>query len=201
MGRTGQMGSQPDLSILPSLLSAMLGSCSPSLFGHSRNKGWDVDKRGPNMQSSSKGEYSTFLQTLEELHLEYTMDAMMITNIRDKDEDEENDRPREIYYLILENYVKMFVMLRGIHGKQWEEFLQVDAQRRQQRMRQPMAASGFRGYKQDGYSKYEYTVGIPNVSNNMPMDLRVRYPDDGSVVGPVTQSPTNLAIPDILDVF
>ncbi|GKA71406.1 hypothetical protein Tco_0777545 [Tanacetum coccineum] len=152
MGRTGQMGSQPDLSILPSLLSAMLGSCSPSLSGHSRNKGWDVDKRGPNMQSSSKGDYSTFLQTLEELHLEYTMDAM----------------------------------------KAREEFLQVDAQRRQQRMRQPMAASGFRGYKQDGYSKYEYTVGIPNVSNNMPMDLRVRYPDDGSVVGPVTQSPTNL---------
>nr|GEV35037.1 long chain acyl-CoA synthetase 1-like [Tanacetum cinerariifolium] len=107
-----------------------------------------------------KGDYSTFLQTLEELHLEYTMDAMTAREMR-------------------ENYVKMFVMLRGMHGKQWEEFLQVDAQRRQQRMHQPMAAYGFRGYKQDGYSKYEYTVGIPYVSNNMPMDLRVRYPDDG----------------------
>nr|GEW55157.1 hypothetical protein [Tanacetum cinerariifolium] len=39
-----------------------------------------------------------------------------------------------------ENYMKKFVMLLGMYGKQWEESLQVDAQRRQQRMRQPIAA-------------------------------------------------------------
>ena len=55
--------------------------------------------------------------------------------------------------------------------------IQVDAQRRQQRVRQPMAASGLGGYKQVSYSEYDNTVGNPCASNNMPMDLRVRYPD------------------------
>lgn len=68
-------------------------------------------------------------------------------------------------------------MMRAMHGKQWEEFLQVDAQRRQQRALQQMVATGFDGYRQDNYSEYENPVANSYGAVNMPMDLRVRYPD------------------------
>lgn len=146
-----------------------------SYDGHS-HKGWDADKRGPDFpQSSSKGDYSTFPPTLEELHLEYNRDAMELTKIRDKEEDEENNIHREAVREMRENYTKKFAMLRAMHAKQREEFLQHDAQ---QRVRQHMAASGYSGYKQDSYPEYENAAGNPYTSTHvMPMDLRVRYPD------------------------
>ncbi|KVI12550.1 uncharacterized protein LOC112507376 isoform X2 [Cynara cardunculus var. scolymus] len=158
------------------------GGAHSSYDGHShsravhRNKGWDADKRGPDLQSSSKGDYSTFPQTLEDLHLEYKKDAMEMTKIRDKEEDEENNRHRETVREMRENYMKRFAMLRAMHAKQWEEFLQLDAQQREQRVRQHMPTSGFDGYKQDSYSEYDNAVGNPYAAN-MQMDLRVRYSD------------------------
>ncbi|KAD3068718.1 hypothetical protein R6Q59_017259 [Mikania micrantha] len=149
------------------------GGVHASYDGH-RNKAWDADKRRPDLQSSSKGDFSTFPQTLEELYLEYNRDAMEITKIRDKEEDEENYRHRESVREMRENYMKRFAMMRAMHAKQWEEFLQVDAQRRQQSERRHMAAPGFDGYKQ---SEYGNVVGNPYGGGNMPMDLRVRYPD------------------------
>ncbi|KAK9055873.1 hypothetical protein SSX86_026960 [Deinandra increscens subsp. villosa] len=149
------------------------GGAHDSYDSH-RNKGWDADKHGPDSQSSGKGGYSTFPQTLEELHLEYNRGAMEITRIRDKEHDGENNRHRETLREIRENYMKRFAMTRAMHAKQWEEFLQMDAQRRQERERRHMAASGFGGYKQ---SEYGDTVGNPYSGGNMPMDLRGRYPD------------------------
>nr|KAJ0189376.1 hypothetical protein LSAT_V11C800454450 [Lactuca sativa] len=130
-----------------------------------RNKGW-VD--GTDKQSSSNGP-----QTLEDLHLEYQRDAMDITEIRDKEEDEENNRHRQAVREMREDYMKRFGMVRAMHAKQWEEFLQVEAQRRQQ---PPPPASGFGGYKQDGYPEYE-SSGYGGGTGNMGMDSRVRYPD------------------------
>ncbi|KAI3741736.1 hypothetical protein L1987_59410 [Smallanthus sonchifolius] len=145
------------------------GGAHGSYDGH-RNKAWDADKRGPDLQSSSKGDYATFPHTLEELHLEYNKDAMEIMKIRDKEEDEENNRHREAVREVRENYMKRFVMVRAMHAKQWDEFLQLDAQRQQQRERRHMAASGFGGYKQ---SEYENAVGNPYGGGNMPSDLRI----------------------------
>ncbi|CAH1434196.1 unnamed protein product [Lactuca virosa] len=125
-----------------------------------RNKGWvDGDK-----QSSSNSP-----QTLEDLQLEYKRDAMEMTQIRDKEEDEENNRHRQAVREMREDYMKRFGMVRAMHAKQWEEFLQVEAQRRQQPPPPPPPpASGFGGYKQDGYPEYE------NSGYGGGMDLRPR---------------------------
>ncbi|KAI3800889.1 hypothetical protein L1987_28988 [Smallanthus sonchifolius] len=150
-----------------------IGGAHGSYDGH-RNKAWDADKRGADLQSSSKGDYATVPHTLEELHLEYNKDETEIMKIRDKEEDEENNRHREAVREMRENYMNRFVMVRAMHAKQWDEFLHLDAQRWQQRERRHMASSGFGGYKQ---SEYENAVGNPYGGGNMPVDLRSRYPD------------------------
>lgn len=58
-----------------------------------------------------------------------------------------------------DNYMKKLASIRGTHGKQWEEFLQHDVQRRQQqtRSRQQLSAdAGFDGYKQPPAYPPEY---------------------------------------------
>lgn len=48
------------------------------------------------MQSGHKLDCPGFPQTLEELELEYERDAMDLGRIRDKEEDEENYKHREV---------------------------------------------------------------------------------------------------------
>lgn len=79
-----------------------------------------------------------------------------------------------------ENYTKKLAHLRDTHAKQWDEFLQLDAQqRRQQQVHQQMAASGFAGYKQHNYSEYE--GGSVNShyegANLAALDSRSKYPN------------------------
>ena len=77
-----------------------------------------------------------------------------------------------------ENHIKKLAILRGTHTKQWEEFLQWDAQRRQQQARQQMSASGFGAYKQQAYSEYDSSsVNAHYAGANLPMDSRGRYPN------------------------
>ncbi|KAK3000129.1 hypothetical protein RJ639_023885 [Escallonia herrerae] len=158
--------------------------------GHSQNggvyrtDGWDSERRGPDVQTVDRVDFPAFSQRLEELELEYKMEAMDFAKIRDKDEDEENYKHRELHELkavreMRENYMKKLAMLRGMHAKQWEEFLQLDAQRRQQQLaRQQISTSGFGGYKQPGYSEYESSAGNPHYAGpNITMDSRGRYPN------------------------
>ncbi|XP_015572440.1 uncharacterized protein LOC8267309 isoform X2 [Ricinus communis] len=152
-----------------------------SYDGHShtvgyRNDGWDTERQGPDLQSGRQFEYATFPQTLEELELEFNREAMELGRIRDKDEDEENIKHREIVREMRENYMKKLAILRGTHARQWEEFLQLDAQRRQQQARQQMPASGFSGYKQPTYSDYDSSSANPHYSGaGLPMESRTRY--------------------------
>lgn len=77
-----------------------------------------------------------------------------------------------------ENYIKKSAILRDTHTKQWEEFLQFDAQRRQQQVRQQMSASSFGAYKQQGYSEYDGpSVHAHYAGAGLPMDSRGRYPN------------------------
>ncbi|MBA0845587.1 hypothetical protein Goarm_022499, partial [Gossypium armourianum] len=77
-----------------------------------------------------------------------------------------------------ENYIKKSAILRDTHTKQWEEFLQFDAQRRQQQARQQMSASSFGAYKQQGYSEYDGpSVHAHYAGAGLPMDSRGRYPN------------------------
>uniref|UniRef100_A0A5B7C190 CCHC-type domain-containing protein n=1 Tax=Davidia involucrata TaxID=16924 RepID=A0A5B7C190_DAVIN len=160
------------------------GNSYNSYDGHSqrvgayRTDGWDSERRGSDMQSGRKFEYTAFPQTLEELELEYKREAMDLGEIRDKEEDEENYKHREAVREMRENYMKKLAILRGMHAKQWEEFLQLDAQRRQQRARQKMSTSGFGGYKQPSYPEYDSSAGNPHYAGaNLPMDSRGRYPN------------------------
>ncbi|XP_012082929.1 uncharacterized protein LOC105642644 isoform X2 [Jatropha curcas] len=145
--------------------------------GGYRNEGWDAERRGPDMQSGRQFEYQTFPQTLEELELEYKREAMELGRIRDKEEEEENYKHRETIREMRENYMKKLAILRGTHTRQWEEFLQLDAQRRQQ-ARQQMPASGFSGYKQHAFSDYDGSSANPHYTGaGLPMDSRARYPN------------------------
>lgn len=74
--------------------------------------------------------------------------------------------------------MKKLSILRVEHAKQWEEFLQIDAVRRQQLAGQRMSASGFGGYNQQSYQEYDNSAGNPHYSGpNMPMEPRGRYPN------------------------
>ncbi|KAK8630841.1 hypothetical protein V6N13_079612 [Hibiscus sabdariffa] len=152
--------------------------------GHNRNMGayrtdgWDTERRGSDLQSGNQFEYHAFPQTLDELELEYKREAMELGRIRDKEEDEENYKHRETIKEMRESYIKKSAILRDTHTKQWEEFLQMDAQRRQQHARQQMSASGFGGYKQQAYSEYDgSSVHAHYAGASLPMDSR------GSVTG------------------
>lgn len=77
-----------------------------------------------------------------------------------------------------ENYMKKLALLRSIHAKQWEEFLQLDAQRRQQQAHQQISASGFGGYKQHSFPDYDSSSANPHYAGgNLAMDTRNRFPN------------------------
>lgn len=62
-----------------------------------RNDGWESDKKGSDVQSARQFDYPAVPQTLEELELEYKREAMEFGRIRDKEEDEENYKHREVW--------------------------------------------------------------------------------------------------------
>ncbi|KAJ4969251.1 hypothetical protein NE237_015952 [Protea cynaroides] len=145
-------------------------------MGVHRTDGWDSEGRGPDMFSGHKSEYPSYPQTLEELELEYKREAMELGKIRDKGEDEENNKHREAIREMRENYMKKLASVRSMHTKQWEEFLQLGIQRRQ-RARQHMSASGFVGYSHPNYSDYDRLSGNPSFAgSNLSTDSRDRYP-------------------------
>ncbi|KAJ4957071.1 hypothetical protein NE237_013854 [Protea cynaroides] len=144
-------------------------------MGVHKSDGWEPERR-PDMLSGHKFEYPTHPQTLEELEVEYKREAMELGRIRDKEEDEENYKHREAVREMRENYMKKLAILRGMHAKQWDEFLLLDIQLRQ-RARQHMSASGCGGYNYPNYSDYDRSSGNPPFAGvNLPMDSRGRYP-------------------------
>ncbi|KAK8320249.1 hypothetical protein V6Z11_A12G024000 [Gossypium hirsutum] len=68
-----------------------------------RTEGWDTERRGSDLQSGNQFEYHAFPQTLDELELEFKIEAMELGRIRDKEEDEENYKHRkdrgEVFHL------------------------------------------------------------------------------------------------------
>ncbi|XP_031098214.1 uncharacterized protein LOC116002250 isoform X1 [Ipomoea triloba] len=164
---------------------SFLANSYNSRDGHSQSRGayrtdgWNAEPRLSDMKSGHNVEYPAFLQTLEEIELEYRREADDLGRIRDKEEDEENHKHREVVREIRENYMKNLGILRGAYAKQREEFVQRDAQRRLQQANQHMPTSGFgHPYNQTGYPEYENSAGNAHYSGpNMPMDSRSRYPN------------------------
>ncbi|KAM6558845.1 uncharacterized protein LOC115708270 [Cannabis sativa] len=104
-------------------------------MGAYRTDGWHSERKGPDMQSGPQYDHPAF-PTLEELEMEFKKEAMELVKIRDKEEDDENKKHREAITEMRENYMKKLGNLRRIHAKQWEDFLQLDAQRRGQQQQQ-----------------------------------------------------------------
>ncbi|KAK5774964.1 hypothetical protein PVK06_042828 [Gossypium arboreum] len=65
-------------------------------MGAYRTEGWDTEKWGSDLQSYNQFDYHAFPQTLDELKLEFKREAMELGRIRDKEEDEENYKHREL---------------------------------------------------------------------------------------------------------
>lgn len=81
--------------------------------------------------------------------------------------------------------MKKLAILRVEHAKQWEEFLQLDARRRQQLAGQHVSASGFGSYNQQSYQEYENSAGNPHYSvPNVPVEPRGRYPNPMDIYHP-----------------
>nr|XP_024928626.1 uncharacterized protein LOC107417191 isoform X1 [Ziziphus jujuba var. spinosa]XP_024928627.1 uncharacterized protein LOC107417191 isoform X1 [Ziziphus jujuba var. spinosa] len=161
-----------------------LGNSYNSYDGHDqtmgayRTDGWDSERRGSDIHSGRQFDYPAFPQTLEELEMEFKKEAIKLGRIRDKEEDEENYKHREAIRDMGENYMKKLALMRGMHAKQWEEFLQLDAQRRQQQAHQQLSASGFGGYKQKTFPDYDGPSANPHYGGaNIAMDSRNRFPN------------------------
>lgn len=69
--------------------------------------------------------------------------------------------------------MKKLSMVRETQASEWEKFLQLDANRRQQqKARQQFPGSGFGGYKQQGFSDYESPTNLHYGGSNIHMDSR-----------------------------
>ncbi|KAG8374731.1 hypothetical protein BUALT_Bualt10G0026400 [Buddleja alternifolia] len=157
------------------------GNSYNSYEGHSQNRdgfrmdGWKTDRGGSNMQFGRNFDYPSFPQTLEELELQYKREAMELARIRDKEEDEENCKHREAVREIRESYMTKVGVLKDTHANMWEEFLQVEGQRRQPAS-QHFSASGFAVYKQQSYPEFNNSSGDAHQSGTS-IHSRARYPN------------------------
>ncbi|CAL0302376.1 unnamed protein product [Lupinus luteus] len=147
-------------------------------MGAYRNGGWDSHRRESGIQPGHQFDHNASCQTLEELELEYKKEASELMKIRDREEDEENFKHREAVRDLRENYMNKAAMLRVTHAKQWEEFLQVDAQRRELQAMQQIN-SGYGGYKHPNFPEYDdgSAVNSHYSGTNLPSESRNRFPD------------------------
>ncbi|XP_027350180.1 uncharacterized protein LOC113861517 isoform X2 [Abrus precatorius] len=147
-------------------------------MGTYRNDGWDSHGRESGIQPGHQFDYNASPKTLEELELEHKNEAMELMKIRDREEDEENFKHRETIRDLREKHVSRVALVRAAHAKQWEEFLQLDGQRRQQQAIQQMS-SGYRGFKQQSFPEYDGSnVNPPYGGTNLPLESRNRFSDN-----------------------
>lgn len=61
-----------------------------------RSDGWDASRRGSDMTSNRDFDHLSAPRSLENVELDYQKDAIDLGRIRDKEEDEENHKHREV---------------------------------------------------------------------------------------------------------
>ncbi|KAL2894343.1 Cytidylate kinase [Bienertia sinuspersici] len=174
--------------------------CSYIMYeGLYRSQGWEIERQGSDVHSDNKFEHPSLPQTLEEVELEYKREAMDLARHRDKQEDEENLKHREVgvsvhvqmrvhVFVIMrrlairelkDSYMERLSGLRGSHAKQWDEFLHLDAQTRQQQVQQQqhMSTARFGGYQPSTFSDYGSLRSQPFAGSNM--ERRGQYTNPG----------------------
>ncbi|WOL18381.1 hypothetical protein Cni_G27176 [Canna indica] len=128
----------------------------------------DIERRRMDPHSERKFDFHGYPQSLEELEMEFKKELMELGRIHDQEEDEENYKHRECLRQLREDYLKKLSIMRGMHMKQWEEFLQLDMQRRQE-ARQT-------AYNQPAYAEYDQSSrNMQYVGSSLPMDSTNRY--------------------------
>ncbi|KZV37259.1 hypothetical protein F511_14663 [Dorcoceras hygrometricum] len=159
-----------------------IGNSYNSFDGHSQNRGgyrtdgWNLDKGEADLQLSHNVDHSFYPRTLEELELQCKKEAVDLARLRDKEEDEENYRHREAVKEMRESHIKNVAMLKDTHAKMWEEFLQLQDQRRQHHERSRVPVSGFGGYKQPSFRDFNNSTGnLHHAGPSVSMDSRSRY--------------------------
>ncbi|KAI4341643.1 hypothetical protein MLD38_026341 [Melastoma candidum] len=152
--------------------------------GYNRADGWDSEKRVSEMRFLRQFEAPSGPQTYEELELEYKREAMELGKIRDNVEDEENYKHREAIREIRENYMKKVAAARNAHAKQWEEFLQIDAQKLQQQAYMQMPGHGFGTYKQQSYADFDGSVNSHLLERGFSVGSRNGYQDPVDTTNP-----------------
>ncbi|KMT17802.1 hypothetical protein BVRB_2g035460 isoform A [Beta vulgaris subsp. vulgaris] len=157
------------------------GSSHTTYEGPYRSHGWGTERRGSDAHTDGKIEHSAFpAQMLEDLELEYKREAMDLTRLRDQQEDEENCKHREAIRELRESYMKRLAGLRGSHAKQWDEFLLLETQMRQQQVhQQQMSTSGFSGYQPSTFSDYDSSRNQPYAGSNFHVEPRSQYTNSG----------------------
>lgn len=129
---------------------------------------WDTQSRHQDLHAGRNFDLPYQAETFEELEMEFKKEVMECVKGRDKEEDEEISRHRGSIRELREGYMKKLAIMREKQGKQWEEFLQLQMQRRQQ--------AHHMAYDQPSYRDYDRTSGNPHYSgNNAPVDPRSRY--------------------------
>jgi len=83
-------------------------------MGAYRNDGWDSHRR-ESVQPSHQFDYNASPQTLEELELEYKNEAAELMKIRDREEDEENFKHREVWLLDARN-LDILIIINNLHS-------------------------------------------------------------------------------------
>lgn len=68
-------------------------------IGVQKIDGWDIERHGADVHSGRKFDYPAYPQRLEELEMEFKREAMEFGRLRDKEEDEENYKHREVWLL------------------------------------------------------------------------------------------------------
>ncbi|XP_064949411.1 uncharacterized protein LOC103996982 [Musa acuminata AAA Group] len=135
-----------------------------SMHDHS----WDIERQRMDSHSEHKFDFSNYPRYLEELESEFKKEIMEIGRIHDQEEDEENYKHRECIRQLREDYMKKLAIMRGMHRKQWKEFLQLDIQRRQQ-ARQT-------AYNQPSLAEYDLsTRNMQYLGSSLHMDSTNRY--------------------------
>ncbi|KHG13403.1 hypothetical protein F383_10009 [Gossypium arboreum] len=90
-------------------------------MGAYRTEGWDTERRGSDLQSGNQFEYHAFPQTLDELELEFKIEAMELGRIRDKEEDERiiSIERANLYTLRLSLFMESHTSFRLFMGFLW----------------------------------------------------------------------------------
>ncbi|CAD5188769.1 unnamed protein product [Musa acuminata subsp. malaccensis] len=128
---------------------------------------WDVARLRSDSHSECKVNFPSYPQSLEELEMEFKKELMELGKLHDQEEDDENYKHRQCVRQLREDHTKKLAIMRGMHIKQWEEFLQLDVRRRQQACQTVFNQPSLPEYDQSARNMQYVGSGLPMDSTNI----------------------------------